>query len=353
MTWYFTNPATGLPYQAFTLDPSGRIIFPDAPSLTAQTGGGQTNATPLGVMFTRVTGAVATAAPFDSVALPPSEAGLVDIVVNATAVPIQVFGSGTDQVNGQAAATGVTQAPNSIELYLCPAVGQWYADLGQGFAGSLATELMQDSIIAHAGGGQGAATALTADINRITVVATTGDSVVLPPSAPGLDIVLINHGANPAQVYGMGTDTIDDIASGTGVTQMQGSVVLYICAGTGRWYSNGIGTGFAGQYPTVSFTDALTAHAGGGQAAALQLTTVMNRVTTVATAADSVRLPASAGGMQITVINAAAANALNVFPATGDQINVLGANNAFSLAAGKVATFYCTVAGQWHSILSA
>jgi hypothetical protein len=108
----------------------------------------------------------------------------------------------------------------------------------------------------------------------------------------------------------------------------------------------------------VSGADALTAHAGGGQANALQLAAVVNRVTTAASAGDSVKLVATSGVVagqciEQTVINAAAANSVNVYPATGDQINALGANAAFSLAAGKTATFFSTVAGQWHSILSA
>lgn len=213
----------------------------------------------------------------------------------------------------------------------------------------------QDNVTAHAGGGQANAFALslTAEVMRVTTVATQGDSVLLPPAINGLDIYLINHGANDMQVFGTGTDTIDDLASATGVAQMPGSLVLYSCTTNGSWYSNGLGTGFAGQYPTVSYQDGLTAHAGGGQGSALPLTHVINRITTVATAADSVVLPVSKPGMQITVVNAAAANAANVFPASGEQIEALGANTAFSLAAGKTATFWCVGAGQWHKILSA
>lgn len=103
-------------------------------------------------------------------------------------------------------------------------------------------------------------------------------------------------------------------------------------------------------YTTV---DSLTAHAGGGQGSATPLTAMFNRVTTVATAADSVVLPASVAGMCITVTNAAAANSMNVFPASGDAINALAANAAFAMAAGKTAEFVCITAGQWHAILSA
>jgi hypothetical protein len=108
-----------------------------------------------------------------------------------------------------------------------------------------------------------------------------------------------------------------------------------------------------GNQTVVSSTDLLTAHAGGGQTSALQLAAAINRITTVATGNDSVKLPISVAGLDVVVINAASANSLNVFGQTGDIINALSANTAFAVAAGKTCTFYCCTAGQWHSILSA
>lgn len=102
---------------------------------------------------------------------------------------------------------------------------------------------------------------------------------------------------------------------------------------------------------TVAFN--LTAAAGGGQANALQLTRESNHVSTVATAADSVKLPVAKPGMWITVQNAAAANAMNVFPSSGDAINALAADTAISVAANKVIDFYCTSPGKWGSNLTA
>lgn len=102
-----------------------------------------------------------------------------------------------------------------------------------------------------------------------------------------------------------------------------------------------------------STVNGLTAHAGGGQGSALALTASINRVTTVGSAADSVVLPAALAGLTVTVINAAAANSMNVFPATGDAINALSANTALAVAANKTVQFTCAVAGTWHSILTA
>ncbi len=330
------------------------ILSGGAATVTAFAGGGQASATPLTASLNRVNVSTAVAPPYDSVKLPAATAGNYVFVVNTTSNPIQVFGSGTDTINGAASGTGVSQAPSSVEVFACPAAGTWFADLGAGFSGSLLTEFTQDNITAFAGGGQASATQLLAQTSRITTVATAGDSVKLPPSAPGLEVMLINHGANSMQVYGSGTDTIDDVATATGVSQMINSLVIYICTGAGKWYSNGIGTGFAGQFPTQSFENGITAFATGGQASARQLNNVINRVTTVATAGDSVRLPSCQPGMSVTVANASA-NALAIFPATGDAINGGAANAALApnLPANKTATFTSAVAGQWHAVVGA
>jgi hypothetical protein len=209
------------------------------------------------------------------------------------------------------------------------------------------------AVVAFAGGGQANATALTTELNRITTVATAGDSVKLPAAAVGLTIFVMNKGANSVQVFGTGTDQVDGQAAATGVSQMVNSLVLYSCTVAGQWDSQGLATGYAGSLETYSSVNGLVAFAGGGQANGTPITAMMNRFVTVATAADSGKLPAAVLGLSIVVINAAAANSMNVFPATGDQINALGANAAFALAAGKTATFYCVNAGQWHTILTA
>lgn len=100
-------------------------------------------------------------------------------------------------------------------------------------------------------------------------------------------------------------------------------------------------------------TNGITAFAGGGQGSAVALTSTINRVTTVATAADSVRLPAAVAGAVVFVANAAAANSMNVFPATGESINALSANAAFAMAANTRAAFFCAVNGVWSAVLSA
>ena len=226
-----------------------------------------------------------------------------------------------------------------------------YALPGIGLApGGLFYESYQDNITAHAGGGQTLGFQLTSEVNRVTTVATAGDSCVLPPSAPGLSIMVINHGANPVQLYGQGSDQIDDVAAATGVSQMQGSVAFYICATAGQWYSEGIGTGYAGSFQTFSYIDGLVS-TGSNQAGALAITKMMNRVTTAASGTGVV-LPSAVGGMNITVINAGA-NALQVYGNGTDTINGTAGATGVSLAAGKTAEYFTTVTGAWHQLLSA
>ena len=58
-------------------------------------------------------------------------------------------------------------------------------------------------------------------------------------------------------------------------------------------------------------------------------------------------------GDNVTVINAAASNAMNCFPASGDAINALSANTALSIIANKTVMFVCAVNGIWNSIVTA
>lgn len=108
----------------------------------------------------------------------------------------------------------------------------------------------------------------------------------------------------------------------------------------------------------TSVRDTITAHAGGTQAgaiadAAVLLSGVMNRLTVVASAGDSVLLPVAVAGINSLVVVNDTATSANIFPSTGDSINALGANAAFALAAGKTAEFFSIVTGKWHGILSA
>jgi hypothetical protein len=348
-------------------DPSGVVAYPASFFLPGGLGGvtlgivagatqTQAGATALTTWINRVD---TNAAAGNGVKLPATASGVVSCIVwNNTALPIQVYGAGADTVNGQAAATGISQAPNSIAVYYSAVAGAWFAQSGLGSSGQYFTELAQDGLAA-AGSTQATALQLAAQICKVTACAA-GAGVRLIPSAAGEDmLVIVDKGvAAPCQVYGAGADTIDGVAAATGVTQMAGSAVLYVCTTAGAWQTNGLASGYFGSFPTQPGGDSLAAVNPGAQSTATQLLAPVNRVTTVPAAASGVKLPPTTGlpvgaALVIFVIDAHATNAINVYPATGDQINALGANVAFSVAATKSAQFLCTIAGQWHTILTA
>jgi hypothetical protein len=107
-----------------------------------------------------------------------------------------------------------------------------------------------------------------------------------------------------------------------------------------------------GGWQASSTSNNITAFPSGGQASAVLLTAGINRVTTIGTAGDSVKLPPSFVGAQVFAINADG-NSMNCFPSVGESINLLGANAALAIGSGKVAHFVCANVGTWHSILSA
>lgn len=108
----------------------------------------------------------------------------------------------------------------------------------------------------------------------------------------------------------------------------------------------------------LSCQDGLTALAGGGQTGATSISSYqVSRITTVASGGDSVMLGMAVMGHWRFIINAGA-NAMNVYPRVGDQINALGVNNPFSIPAGKSCFFFCApsgtpTGGTWNTNLSA
>lgn len=106
-------------------------------------------------------------------------------------------------------------------------------------------------------------------------------------------------------------------------------------------------------------TTAITAHAGGGQTAATQLNAGYNVVSTVVTAADSVKLPPSLPGLTVTVANTTAATSMQVFGSGIDTISGIATATGVAQAGAKTATYIAdsqgtaTVAANWTRVLSA
>lgn len=93
------------------------------------------------------------------------------------------------------------------------------------------------AVTAHAGGTKALATSTgAAELISIAVCATAADSVLIgQPALPGKLLVISNDGVASAQVFGQGTDTINGVATATGVAQANGKTAVYSCAVLGNW----------------------------------------------------------------------------------------------------------------------
>jgi hypothetical protein len=100
---------------------------------------------------------------------------------------------------------------------------------------------LETGLTAHAGGGQGSALALsvTKSIHNVTVVATANDSVALPlaTGSGAVHWVKNSDSTDSLQLFGSGTDTIDGVATGTGVAIAAGKGRICIDIASGAWIS--------------------------------------------------------------------------------------------------------------------
>ena len=98
-----------------------------------------------------------------------------------------------------------------------------------------------DNLIANSGGVQAGATPLTASINRVATVGGAGYSVLLPASAPGMSLTVINAGANSTNVFpnagGTGSEKVNALAANAAFALGAGKTVELVCCTAGQWHS--------------------------------------------------------------------------------------------------------------------
>jgi hypothetical protein len=101
-------------------------------------------------------------------------------------------------------------------------------------------------ITAFNGGGQASATILTKGVNNITTATASSapyDSVKVQAITAGQQIAVFNSAANPVQLFGNGSDTINGFASGTGVTLPVGFIGVLIANTSSTWQLLGLTQG--------------------------------------------------------------------------------------------------------------
>jgi len=225
----------------------------------------------------------------------------------------------------------------------------------------LFAELFNESVPAI-GNSQNSAFPVTGAIVRVTSnTGVTGAGITLPPAVGGLDLMIINHSGGQIQIYGNPTsgDTINDIAGGTGITQMQDSFLILASTKLpnqpGGWYTADQATGFSRLTGllTQSFSPLVTA-LGSNQFTATQLTTMFNRVTNVSPG-TGVAMPAATPGEFVTIdnrgVNPLQVYGINFNPLTsaGDIINGAPAATGITVGVNTITTFYCSILGNWET----
>lgn len=289
----------------------GGLIYEEAvDGITASATQTQTGATQLVAEINRIT---TNATAGNAVKLPTSAAGLDIIVINATAKPIQVFGSGaSDTINGGAAAASVTQMPYSVVLYVCSLANNWFTEgIGQGYSGSLSTFSFADGLTA------GATTNAVTFTNSSANIGWTAETLTV-----GQAVTFTTTGSLP--------------------TNFAVNTIYYVVATATNTFTVSA---------TVGGTAIIAGSAGSGTQTvfvATPITTSSARFTTVGGAGYPAVLPTAVAGVSITVINAGA-NVMNVQAQNGDAMN--GVTSGFlPIAANGVVEFFTTAVNTWHTL---
>jgi hypothetical protein len=109
---------------------------------------------------------------------------------------------------------------------------KWHVD-----ADGLVHKTAQNGVTAHAGGGQGSAVAITGDVVEIATCASGGDSIILPAAEEGMNICVINHGAESADIFPATGEDINEAAANAAIACAADATRLFFCYADGHWES--------------------------------------------------------------------------------------------------------------------
>lgn len=114
-------------HAAFAMGNVNGTAFGVTNGVTAHSGGGRSSAV---LITTTVTQVSVSAAPADSVVLPPALPGDMRVIINDGASSVQVFGDSSDTIDGVAGATGVVITTLKRAVFFCAVAGAWFSMAG-------------------------------------------------------------------------------------------------------------------------------------------------------------------------------------------------------------------------------
>jgi len=136
-----------------------------------------------------------------------------------------------------------TRAHNNLQSIDGGTTGQYYhltSAQHTNLTSTIRIKSVTDSITAGTTQTQAGATALTSEINRVTVSGTNGDGVKLPTAVAGYEVLIINDdAAQTIQIWPASGDAIDGGAADAADvnTLAAGSSRRYITTDTTNWYT--------------------------------------------------------------------------------------------------------------------
>lgn len=241
---------------------------------------------------------------------------------------------------------------------------------------------------------------ITTEFYEIATCANPGDACTLPTAVAGQLVIIVNNGANSADVFPASGDKIDGGSTNAAFALAAGANALFICQDGTDWDSLGGGfftpsstttlsnktidldantvTGTLAEFntalqsesfaslggsetlvsktltapvlndPTFDVSVGVTAHTGSAQGNGA-ITSTFVEIATCANPGDAVTLPTAAAGKLVFIANNGA-NSADVFPASGDKIDGGSVNVALALAAGSNRIYICQDATDWDTI---
>lgn len=264
-------------------------------------------------------------------------------------------------MRGPQGVPGSMTGPGSSVVGNLPTFASTSGTLLQDSGVSLAALIGYAAIVAGSGGGTSTLTVGSACY--IVVTGSTTHTIVLPVVSTltlGTTYRIVNLSTGTVTVQSSGANTIATVAQ-YGVADLTSNAITGTSAAV--WQALFVGgtvtTGFGSlvyhntaTHNRIRFNSANAVTAGTNAQGQGALTETVNMITTAANNPSGVTLPSpsstSTTSTWVTVINKGA-NPVKVYPASGHQIDALGANTAITLPVGGVLTFYSLGTTQWYS----
>lgn len=228
-------------------------------------------------------------------------------------------------------------------------VTQTAAALIAAFNAAIVPDSNTVTAVAAAGTTQGTATALTltsGTSNYFTITSGTG-GVILPAAVAGTIVEINSEIASNVNVYPVSGGFIEFGAVNVPYVLAPDASVRLVSFATGTW------TPIPSEKAYVQSVAAAGVSQGTATPVLASYPFALVRVTASAVGATGVILPASLAGMRFVVKNADAADAVALYPATGENFEGVAANTALSIPAGGSIELECTLNGVWSVAASA